>query len=208
MGSMRRADDSRADSGRRRIPGRRTFTLIELLVVVAIIAILMAILVPTLGAARGNTKRAACASNLRQIGLALRAYLGANNDRMPYASFMPSIGPLPLEVPDPIYIADVLAADIGNQAKAFQCPQDTSDNERPPPNFGKTYFQTEGSSYEYRFGLGGQTMEQFARRMEQYGQHLKHPVDSIWIFRDWNNFHPKPAVRRYLYIDGRVSDFE
>lgn len=53
---------------------RRAFTLIELLVVVAIIALLISILIPTLNGAKEQAKRALCLSNLRQIGTAVKAY--------------------------------------------------------------------------------------------------------------------------------------
>jgi prepilin-type N-terminal cleavage/methylation domain-containing protein/prepilin-type processing-associated H-X9-DG protein len=59
---------------------RRTgFTLIELLVVVAIIAVLISLLLPSLGQARAQAKKVVCMSNLKQVGIAFVAYEMDNN---------------------------------------------------------------------------------------------------------------------------------
>jgi prepilin-type N-terminal cleavage/methylation domain-containing protein len=62
---------------------KKAFTLIELLVVVAIIALLIAILLPALGRAREMGRRAQCGSNIRQIGLGLNTYAQENGERLP-----------------------------------------------------------------------------------------------------------------------------
>jgi len=62
---------------------RQAFTLIELLVVVAIIAILAAMLLPALSAAREKARRAACTTNLKQVATAVDAYLGDYNGYYP-----------------------------------------------------------------------------------------------------------------------------
>ncbi|MBI5865287.1 MAG: type II secretion system protein, partial [Planctomycetes bacterium] len=63
--------------------GRSAFTLIELLVVVAIVATLIAILMPALGKARAAAKLSVCGSNLRQCGTAIHAYSIENRGFIP-----------------------------------------------------------------------------------------------------------------------------
>jgi len=62
---------------------RPAFTLIELLVVIAIIALLMAALVPALGAARKYARAVTCQSNLRQWGAALALYTEDHQGHLP-----------------------------------------------------------------------------------------------------------------------------
>ncbi|MEX0886436.1 MAG: prepilin-type N-terminal cleavage/methylation domain-containing protein [Phycisphaeraceae bacterium] len=61
----------------------RAFTLIELLVAVSIIALLMALLLPALGAARGYARNIECRSNLRQIGIGFEIYARDTQDIWP-----------------------------------------------------------------------------------------------------------------------------
>jgi prepilin-type N-terminal cleavage/methylation domain-containing protein/prepilin-type processing-associated H-X9-DG protein len=61
------------------------FTLVELLVVISIIALLLAILMPTLGKAREQARRAVCASNMRQVVLTMQMYSQSNDGALvPY----------------------------------------------------------------------------------------------------------------------------
>jgi len=68
---------------RSRFGQQRGFTLIELLVVIAIIAILAAILFPVFAQAREKSRQAGCASNLKQIGLAMTMYTQDYDEVLP-----------------------------------------------------------------------------------------------------------------------------
>jgi prepilin-type N-terminal cleavage/methylation domain-containing protein/prepilin-type processing-associated H-X9-DG protein len=72
-------------SGGRKSTIRPAFTLVELLVVVAIIALLIAILLPSLNKAREAGRSVVCMTHLKQIGQAILMYAGDNNQTLPYA---------------------------------------------------------------------------------------------------------------------------
>jgi prepilin-type N-terminal cleavage/methylation domain-containing protein/prepilin-type processing-associated H-X9-DG protein len=58
---------------------KRAMSLIEVLVVLAIVALLAALLLPAIQAAREMSRRSSCANKMRQVGLAMHLYLDANN---------------------------------------------------------------------------------------------------------------------------------
>jgi prepilin-type N-terminal cleavage/methylation domain-containing protein len=69
---------------------RHAFTLIELLVVISIIALLMAILLPTLQRVRKQAKNVGCQANLRQWGILWATYATDNDGRLPARGGQPS----------------------------------------------------------------------------------------------------------------------
>lgn len=92
------------------------FTLIELLVVIAIINILAGMLLPSLTRAREQARRAACLSNLRQIGQALTIFAGEND------GYFPRENSSPTEAND----LDVLYPSYLDNGEIFWCPSDAT----------------------------------------------------------------------------------
>ena len=113
-------------------------------------------------------------------------------------------------IDNPVYIADVLKNFTGKNPKAFLCPADETDVGRPAPNFGKSYFESERSSYIYRTRLlNGRNLADVKALLRRFG--MEAGDNEIWLMSDYDNFHGeggKPGARRYVYIDGHVGDYE
>src|SRR5688500_15477885 len=75
----------KSQNGRKQHPNG--FTLVELLVVIGIISVLISILLPALNKARESAKRIACASNIRQLGMAVQLYASAHKGDLPPSSY-------------------------------------------------------------------------------------------------------------------------
>ena len=104
---------------------KRAFTLIELLVVIALIGILAALLLPSLSRAKETAARTSCASNLRQINLAIRLYADDFSDSLPV---LPDPNPFPNGVG--AYYKQLVKSYLGLAGpaspieKVFICPSD------------------------------------------------------------------------------------
>jgi prepilin-type N-terminal cleavage/methylation domain-containing protein len=149
----------------RTTPPTRAFSIIELLVVVAIIAILAALLIPSLANARESGRRAACLSNLHQIGLAVRVYAADNNSSIPFGpaappivttiDFYPCTGSptslISLLNGAPVGMGLMLNTQLATQPKVLFCPGSDQpvDAAAQLANIGVTQAQ---SSYYYRHG--------------------------------------------------------
>lgn len=140
------------------------FTLIELLAAIGILALLAALLLPVFGTVRENGRRAACQSNLRQIGLAMQQYLQDNDHRYP---------PTYIEFPHPypllVYVGD---------GAVFLCP-DISEAQK------QRLGQTGGISLTYEYDYP-RLLTRSAPMEPWYGvsdSAITHPA-SLWLYQD------------------------
>lgn len=98
------------------------FTLIELLVVIAIISILASILFPVFARAREQARKSSCASNMRQLGLAVMSYAqDFDEDLPPFSNGLGYKGSLGYGGADGQRWADLILPYIKN-TQVFDCP--------------------------------------------------------------------------------------
>ncbi|MCG3181027.1 MAG: hypothetical protein BIFFINMI_03394 [Phycisphaerae bacterium] len=147
---------------------KHAFTLIELMVIVAILAVLISILLPSMERARAITRRTMCMSNLRQIGVAIYAYADDYKDTIPFGpapgtrtitNFYPTLG-MPTSLISlegtggPVGLGLLLQKHLSNTPKVLFCPDADQrvDAEAELAKVGSAQAQCD---YYYRHGSGG-----------------------------------------------------
>jgi prepilin-type N-terminal cleavage/methylation domain-containing protein/prepilin-type processing-associated H-X9-DG protein len=190
-----------------RAPARFAFTLIELLVVISILAVLMAILLPSLGRARVRARTTVCAANLHALGLAIELYLDENDANFPrYFTTSAAGSPLgpgrlwwfgfepngPAGGTNRPLLTDKspLAPYTTNLSEKIQCPDF-------PYNDGlfNRKFDHKAASYGYNLVLGPTTLAANTSR-NRFGDRLP----TIFAFADGVHFDFPPGFNEAHYL--------
>jgi prepilin-type N-terminal cleavage/methylation domain-containing protein len=158
------------------------FTLIELLVVIAIIAILAGLLLPTLARAKEKTKRIACLSNLKQMGLGSMMYASDNSGG--WLSGTPDDGSDDLTWLYPDYISGAVARSI------FVCPStDNFIGTNLTPVRGRTVLQDLTWQAPYKRAQNPRTRDLDLRGVSY----------EINAFMNWTTRKTETSVRRWVH---------
>jgi prepilin-type N-terminal cleavage/methylation domain-containing protein len=177
------------------------FTLVELLVVISIIAMLLALLMPSLSKARKKTGQIICLTQLKQIGLAMTVYANDNRDLFPGPSVLGGScyraapgykNPTdPRGLPEKFGLAGVLgksdvwgkspkSAYIDGHSKLWVCPIGGNTKIPISPTYNPTMAQLGNS---YAFSIAG--MLDYTKIYD-----LKKRAGTNWLV--WDNYYLKP----------------
>ena len=197
---------------------RPAFSLVELLVVIAIIALLLSILMPSLGKARSAAMRLKCAHNLKQINLAVNMYLNENEDTYPCAQ-----DPLPVGYwlwmgrGWRSFVAPFLSTSVSkNNPSVLFCPQDPTDKDK---------YEATSYAYSMAFYHSPQQIDAMSDKSDTYTNpqpsipqqcdDVANPSGKILI-GEWSSNHSPiddgkddgwwcwQGSRNFLFADGQV----
>jgi len=158
---------------------QKGFTLIELLVVIAIIAILASILFPIFLSSMASARRAQCIDNLKQLGLAIKAYAADWNGWVyPYY--------YPYGVIDASPFVKVYLKYTKNEG-VFQCPADLYFGKRQPTT--SQYYWPRTCSYAYD-GLDHTVSTTKSRNIDAEGATLGGRTQAQWLMTDMRYYPP------------------
>lgn len=160
----------------------RGFTLVELLIAVAIIGVLIAIVLPTVAHVQATARTTRCLANLRQIGVAINAYLVTSDGVLPTLANRETTA-------DPSPAMDSVLVPPGESSAMFRCPADA-----------RQLYAISGTSYFWNFTVNGQRVEQLFSIVGGKD------ASRVPLVSDKEGWHPEIRDKlAVLYADGHAA---